>query len=52
MTLLSSRDLATKNTVSKMFSQENPDSGMRVLVGEIGQEEMHGVRETDDKDGE
>ena len=52
MTLLPFGDLATKGVVSKAFSWENPDSRIRVSVGETGQEEMHDVREMDNEDGE
>ena len=51
MILLPSGVLVTNDAVSRVFSWENPDSGMRVLVGETGWEEMQDVREIDDKSG-
>ena len=38
--------------VSRVFSQENPDSGTSVSVGELGREEMQDVKEMDVKDGD
>ena len=52
ITCLPCGNQATKDTVSKAFSWENPDSRIRVLVGETGQEEMRDARETEDEDGE
>ena len=45
-------DLPTKDVVSRAFPQENPNSGTRVSVGDMGQEEIHKARETDVKDGD